>query len=286
MNQTYVVKRGDTLWGISNQFGVSVTELARLNNVTADTLQIGQILTIPNNSGTNPSNMFIYTVKSGDSLYTIAKKYNTTVNAIIDINSLNSTLLKIGQQLRIPETYTPEDEMILPNFVNYIVKKGDTLYTIARDFNTTISQIMDDNSLINTKLSLGQNLKIRVPNSDDSKVVVEECFGEDYTPNEESNLNTLEYTVKPGDSLYSIAKKYNSTINEIIALNGLKNTNLSIGQILLIPTTNSNSNNTYIVQRGDTLYSIANKFNTTVSSIKNKNNLTSNTLEIGKVLII
>ena len=286
MNQTYIVKRGDTLWGISNQFGVSVTELARINNVTADTLQINQELIIPSVSGTNPSNMFIYTVKSGDSLYTIAKKYNTTVNAIIDINSLNSTLLQIGQQLRIPETYTPEDEMILPNYVNYTVKKGDTLYTIARDFNTTISQIMDDNSLVNTNLKLGQNLKIRVPDNENSGVVVEECFGEDYNPNEKVNSNTVEYTVKAGDSLYLIAKKYNSTINEIVALNGLKSTNLSIGQILLIPTNNLNSNDTYIVQKGDTLYSIANKFNTTVSNIKNKNNLTSNILEIGKVLKI
>ena len=71
---TYIVKAGDTLYGISNQFGVSVTDLASLNNVNANTLQIGQILTIPTNSGTNPNNMFMYTVKKGDSLYSIARK--------------------------------------------------------------------------------------------------------------------------------------------------------------------------------------------------------------------
>ena len=65
---TYTVKPGDTLWGISNQYGVSVTELARINNVTADKLRVGQVLTIPSKSGTNPSNMFIYTVQKGDRL--------------------------------------------------------------------------------------------------------------------------------------------------------------------------------------------------------------------------
>ena len=86
--KTYTVKKGDTLYGISNQFGVSVTELARINNVNANTLQIGQVLTIPSESGTNPNNMFMYTVKKGDSLYSIAKKYNTTVNDIMKLNYL------------------------------------------------------------------------------------------------------------------------------------------------------------------------------------------------------
>lgn len=229
MNQTYIVKSGDTLWGISNQYGVSVTELARINNVTANTLRVGQVLIIPSLSGDNPSNMFMYTVKSGDSLYSIARKYNTTVKDIIDINNLTSTNLYIGQKLRIPEVYTPEDEMILPNFINYTVKNGDTLYKIAKEYNTTVKQIMDDNSLTSNNLSIGQNLKIRVNNSDN--IIVEECFGEDFI---EPISNTLEYTVKKGDTLYSIAKQYNSTVSDLIALNGLKNANLAIGQILKI----------------------------------------------------
>ena len=67
--QTYTVKKGDTLYGISNQYGVSVTELASLNNVDAKSLQIGQVLNIPDNSGTNPNNMFMYTVVSGDTVF-------------------------------------------------------------------------------------------------------------------------------------------------------------------------------------------------------------------------
>lgn len=222
---TYTVKPGDTLWGISNQYGVSVTELARINNVTADKLRVGQVLTIPSKSGTNPSNMFIYTVQKGDSLYSIAKKYYTTVNDIIDINNLTNLTLQIGQKLRIPEKYT-EGELTMPNFVNYTVKKGDSLYSIARNFNTTIDQIKKDNSLVTNTLSIGQVLKIRTRNEDNA--IVEECFGEAYVPTDTT------YTVQKGDSLYSISKKFNTTVDNIKKKNNLTSNVLSIGQVLKI----------------------------------------------------
>lgn len=222
---TYTVKPGDTLWGISNQYGVSVTELARINNVTADKLRVGQVLTIPSKSGTNPSNMFIYTVQKGDSLYSIAKKYYTTVNDIVDINNLTNLTLQIGQKLRIPEKYT-EGELIMPNFTNYTVKKGDSLYSIARNFNTTVDQIKKDNTLVTNTLSIGQVLKIRT--RDEDNVIVEECFGEAYVPSDTT------YTVKKGDSLYSIAKKFNTTVDNIKKKNSLVSNTLSIGQILKI----------------------------------------------------
>ena len=112
---------------------------------------------------------------------------------------------------------------------------------------------------------------------------IEECYGEDYIEDIPS-VNTINYSVKKGDSLYKIANMYNTTISEIIKLNNLKNTNLSIGQLLKIPS--NSSNQTYIVKKGDSLYSIAKKFNTTVDSIKKKNNLVSNTLSINQKLII
>ncbi len=272
----YTVKLGDTLWGISNQFGVSVTELAKINNVTANSLQVGQILTIPKASGTNPENMFIYTVQKGDSLYNIAKKYNTTVKDIIDINNLATTNLSIGQQIRIPEKYT--DEIVIPSYTNYIVEKNDTLYSIAKKFNVSVNDIIKDNNLKNNTLTVGQNLKIKTANSN----IVEECFGEEYTP--PSSISSFNYTVVSGDSLYKIANRYNTSVSEIIKLNNLTSNNLSIGQILKIPK--NNQEKTYTVKKGDNLYSIASKFNTTVDEIKKKNKLNNNNLSIGQVLYI
>ena len=228
---TYTVKPGDTLYGISNQFGVSVTELAELNNIKGSILQIGQVLTIPSNEGINPNDMFMYTVKKGDSLYSIAKKYNTTVNDIVNLNYLKSTNLSIGQVLRIPETYTPEEELVLPSFLNYVVSKGDSLYGIAKKFNISVDTIKKDNALTNNTLQIGQNLKIRIPQSN---IEIEECIGPDYTPPKENIETATTYTVKKGDSLYSIAKKFNTTVDSIKRKNNLTSNTLQIGQKLNI----------------------------------------------------
>ena len=282
MNQTYTVKAGDTLYGISNQFGVSVTELASLNNVNAETLQIGQVLTIPNFSGSNPNNMFMYTVKKGDTLYSIAAKYNTSAGEIMKLNYLDNVNLKIGQVLRIPEMYTPADEMFLPSYINYVVKKGDTLYSIARNNNIPVDVLIKDNGIVDNKLSVGQVLKIRVMN----EVVIEECFGEEYIPSSDMS-NFIVYTVKKGDSLYSIARRFDTTVNTLLNVNNLKTSNLYIGQQIKIPSNDIGMNTVvYTVKRGDNLYSIAKMFNTSVDTILKKNNLTSNLLSIGQKLKI
>lgn len=281
MNQTYTVKAGDTLYGISNQFGVSVTELAELNNVIGSTLRVGQVLNIPIKSGTNPNNLFMYTVKSGDTLYGIARKYNTTVQKIRDLNYLKSDNLSIGDVIRIPEMYTPEDEMFMPSFKNYIVQKGDTLYSIARNNNIDVNTLIKDNGLQNNNLTVGSVIRIRISSGNEE---VEECFGEDYTPPE--STPTIIYTVKSGDSLYKIANKYNTSVSIIQSLNNLTSNNLNIGQQLKIPVSGTSTTNTYTVKSGDNLYSIARKFNTTVDSIKSKNNLKSTILSVGQVLKI
>lgn len=271
----YVVKPGDTLWGISNQYGVNVSDLAALNNVTAETLKVGQILKIPNKSGINPDNMFMYTVKKGDSLWNIARTYSTSVEEIKRINYLTSNDLYIGQVIRIPEMYTKPEDMVAPNYINYKVVSGDTLYSIAKKYGVSVDTIISDNALKSNNLSLGQNLKIRTSSS-----VVEECFGEDY---EIPTISYNTYTVVKGDSLYSIAKKFNTSVSEIVSINNLTSNTLNIGQVLKIPGTSSN---TYTVKIGDTLYSIARKFNVSVDSIKNKNGLTNNNLSVGQILKI
>ena len=222
--QTYTVKKGDTLYGISNQFGVSVVDLKNLNNLKDNNLKIGQVLKISQSSGTNPDSTINYIVKKGDSLYAIARVYNTTVQEIQKLNNLKSNALSIGQELKIPENYVNDASANLPTYINYTVKKGDSLYSIAKRYGITTDTIIKDNALKNNLLSIGQNLKIRTK----EESIVEECFG-----NESPDKN-IEYIVKKGDSLYSIAKKYNTDVSTIMKNNNLKSSNLSIGQILKI----------------------------------------------------
>lgn len=92
---TYTVKAGDSLWNIANKYGITVDELKNLNNLTSNTLSIGQTLKVPSGGNT-------YTVKSGDSLWSIANRYGTTVDTLKSLNGLTSNTLNIGQVLRLP----------------------------------------------------------------------------------------------------------------------------------------------------------------------------------------
>lgn len=274
-SNTYVVQKGDTLYGISKQFNTSMQRLRELNNLSSDILTIGKVLIVFPNSDSNPSECVTYTVKKGDSLYSIAKQYNSTVDAIKRYNNLTSNNLSIGQKLKLPCYMKDNDNTTMPNFVMYTVKAGDSLYSIAQQYNTTVDKIKSDNKLTSNTLSIGQVLMIADKTTD---MTVEECFGEDEVLEEDYVI----YVVKPGDNLYSIARKYDTTVLELKRLNNLTSNNLSVGQELKIP----NERRIYVVKRGDSLYSIANMFNTTVSAIKSKNNLTTNNLSIGQELII
>ena len=209
----------------------------------------------------------IYIVKSGDSLYSIARKYNTTVDEIKRLNNLSSNVLSIGQVLKIPSSESSNTGSGTGTSNTYVVKSGDNLYSIARKYNTTVDELKRLNNLTSNVLSIGQVLKI--PSSESS--------------NTGSNTGTTNtYVVKSGDSLYSIARKYNTTVDEIKRLNNLSSNLLNIGQVLKIPS--GSSTNTYVVKSGDNLYSIARKYQITVDELKKLNNLNSNLLSIGQVL--
>ena len=210
----------------------------------------------------------IYIVKSGDSLYSIARKYNTTVDEIKRLNNLSSNVLSIGQVLKIPSSSESNNTGSNTGTTNtYVVKSGDSLYSIARKYNTTVDELKRLNNLSSNVLSIGQVLKI--PSSESNN-----------TGSGTGTTNT--YVVKNGDNLYSIARKYNTTVDEIKRLNNLSSNVLSIGQVLKIPS--DSSTNTYVVKSGDNLYSIARKYQITVNELKKLNNLNSNLLSIGQVL--
>ena len=149
--QTYIVKSGDTLYSIASKYEISVNTLKNYNNLTTNALSIGQKLNIPVTSEQPSSNYLDYVVKKGDSLYSIASKYNTNVSDIMKINNLNTSLLNIGMVLKIP---------VQSSEITYIVQSGDNLYSIARKYNTTIDFIKNKNNLTSNNLSIGQILII------------------------------------------------------------------------------------------------------------------------------
>ena len=99
---TYVVKNGDSLWSIANNYGITVDELKNANGITNNMLTIGQELIIPVSVPSDSTNTTTYVVKRGDSLWLIANKYNTTVDNLKLLNNLSTNLLTIGQELIVP----------------------------------------------------------------------------------------------------------------------------------------------------------------------------------------
>lgn len=211
-----------------------------------------------------PSGSNYYTVKSGDSLWSISKKFGVSVDELKNANNLSSNLLSVGQNLIIPGLNEQ------PDGGEYIVKKGDSLYSISKKFNTTVDNLKSINNLTTDSLAIGQIIKLPGTSSNNTPSVSE---------------NT--YTVKSGDTLYSIARKYNVSVDSLKEINNLSSNTLGVGKVLKIPNNLSSPTNvTYTVKKGDSLYSIAREFGTTVSALTSLNNLSTTALSIGQKLLL
>ena len=216
---------------------------------------------VPYSSGSSGTNSYV--VKSGDTLWSIAKKFGVSVDDLKEKNNLTSNALSINQVLLIPTT---EEEPVTTGEY-YTVVAGDNLYAIARRFGLTVDELKSLNHLTSNNLSIGQKLLVKASG-------------------ETSNGNV--YVVKSGDTLYKIANQYGLTVNELKDLNGLTSDSLSIGQTLVVGNSSSSGSNDtmYTVVPGDSLYAIANRYGVTVDELKAYNNLTSNMLSIGQILKI
>ena len=179
-----------------------------------------------------------------------SKKLKNNLN-----NYVEGVVKAITEYIGYP--YTPPKEEVKDY---YVVEKGDTLYSISRRFNIPVDEIIRINNLNNNILSIGQKL---------------------YFTDNEYDI----YEVVKGDSLWAIANKYNIRVNELIELNNLTDLTIAIGQKLLVPKKDIEED-IYIVEKGDTLWSIAKKNNITVNELKELNNLTNNTISIGQLLKI
>lgn len=208
----------------------------------------------------NPSKDYYYLLRDTPNNETLIVEYGFLDSTGDDVNLIKNNwedlaeavVKALANYIGVPYSLNEESDY-------YVVKKGDSLWSIAKKYNMTVDELKSINNLKSNLLSIGQRLKIK-----------------------ESNDNQNIYIVKEGDTLYKIANMYGTTVDNLKALNNLKNNNLSIGQKLIVPS----KNKIYIVQKGDSLWSIARKYDTTVDSIKRNNNLSTNVLQIGQKLKI
>lgn len=206
VSKTYKVKKGDNLYDIAKRFNTSVETLKIINNLESDNLELGQILLIepPFNIG---EEITTYVVVNGETLEDVARKFNTSVETIKEINNLQDDNISEGIVLVIPISINKQDNLL------YIVKEGDSLYSIAKRFNTSVDELKRLNNLKSNLLTIGRELIVGI-NSDE---------------------NFIYYTVGDDDNIYSIANIYDMTIDEIKNINNLSSNDLTIGEVLKIP---------------------------------------------------
>lgn len=164
-----------------------------------------------------------YVIKAGDTYYSLARRFNTTVAAIMAANpGVNPNALVIGQTICIPGVI-PSPGTCPPGFTTYIIKAGDTLYSIAIRYNTTVNVLLLANPGINPyALYIGQPICVPVVTPPPTTCP--------------SGFTT--YIIKAGDTLYSIAVTFNTTVNILLQANpGIDPNSLRVGQMICVPAT-------------------------------------------------
>ena len=208
------------------------------------------------------------TVKPGDTLWGLAKRYNTTPAAILAANGLTGTDLFPGAVLELPAGATPAPDA-------YTVQTGDTLYDIAVAFNTSVDELLAINNIDGAIIRPGDVLQTHVlPSAPPAPLVV---------------------TVAPGDSLWSIAQANGTTVAALQTANNLTSETIDPGVVLTIPGRYADASSadrggaappTIRVAKGDTLWDIAKRYDTTVATLMSANELGSQSLQAGQVLKI
>ena len=162
---SHTVNKGDNLWDLAIKYDTEVDVIKEVNYLNNDLLSINDNLLIP--LGKTKSNNFIpyemYIVSEGDTLWSIAKKYNLNVNNLASMNSLNKNeYLQLGQQLSIGNKNIYRNMESKKRTILYSVKQGDNLFKISELFDVTISSIEEINKFSNPTLMPGQIIKIAI----------------------------------------------------------------------------------------------------------------------------
>lgn len=298
---TYIVKANDTLTGVADDFGLSLSQLASYNNLSINSnLFIGQKLNLRDNhddkiaainqtmarSDTSKPVAKIktksYAVKRGEYLKVIADRYALSVSELADLTSgldIGASLY-VGQKINVPMHTVDEDSKLESKVIdqakfkntkadkteNYKVQSGDTLSSIANQAKITLSDLASMNNIsISKGLMVGQILKVPTGSS------VPEV-----------------YTVQSGDNLTVISNKYNVPMGQIADLNGINvRSNLFVGQKLKlagevesvsakVQSQKSDETDIHVVKRGETLASIAKKYHLQTTYLGKLNDLSRN----------
>jgi LysM repeat protein len=269
---TYTVRFGDTLAKIAQRFGISLGALLGVNSLdNTATIYEGQILRIPTPIATItppfstiPPGYQLYRVQRNDQLLALARRFRTTTANLRAASNLSSDTIFEGQWLLIPPPNTPTvtPTPLPPGAQTYIVQRGDQLLALARRFGLSLTQLKSANGLTSDTVQPGRVLFIPTPLPTSTR----------RPPTVTPTGVYLAYVVQRGDRLQRIAVWYGVTMTSIRSANGLSGDVITVGRTLTIPNPTRRPI-AYTVQPGDTLVSLAARFETTVEALQISNDM-------------
>ena len=288
----YKVRKGDTISEIAERYKVSVRELRKWNNLRSNKIIAGKKLKIyssergetlvESTTSTNESVNY-YKIKKGDTIGQIAESYNVNVSDLKSWNNLTSNKIIAGKTLKIYSNktsgYNPTKIATTTKTVSekttHKIKQGETIIGIAQLYGVSIDDIKKWNNLSSSKIIAGKTLSI-YPN------------GEIFTVPKNTQTNFIYHKIKKGETLSQIAEKYKVSISGIRSLNDISGNKIVAGKTLKISSSESATeqlkNGYHIVVKGESLYSISKKYNTSVQKLKSLNNLSDSKIKIGQKL--
>ena len=228
----YTVKSGDTLGRIALRYGVSTASLRMTNRIRGNMIRPGQRLRIPGTGDAEAADTVIHTVLSGETLSSIANRYGVTVTRLKRSNRLTSNTLHIGDKLEIPAREQPRASssgVRAPQSKIHVVRTGETLSEIAESYGIGLSKVRTANGLRSNNLRVGQRLVIPAT----AKNL--EGGAKANASRASSSGGEKVHTVRAGDTLSGIARRYGTSVAKLKAVNNLKNNNLRIGARLMLP---------------------------------------------------
>ncbi|TLG80979.1 LysM peptidoglycan-binding domain-containing protein [Vagococcus zengguangii] len=232
--------------------------------------------------------------------YATDTQYGNKLNMIIETYNLTQYDSNLDESGNVPDEGSNNNQSTSKD--KHVVVSGDTLYAIAQKYGTTVSNIKKWNNLTSDVIYIGQTLLVSSNNNSNTGSNTNNQNNNQSNNNQNNNNNNNNqtqqstYKVKSGDTLYGIAQKYQTTVANLKKWNNLSSDMIYIGQTLKVSSKSSDNGSTtetqpsqtsrHTVKAGDTLYRIAQKYNTSVSQIKTWNNLKSDLIFVNQVLIV
>jgi LysM repeat protein len=286
----HVVKQGEGFFALARRYNVTQQEILEANPELEEGLKKDQVIKIPVIEGRNDNknnmarsgDFILHTVEKGQTAWFISRKYGVDVHDIYEHNAGSEKQLIVGSIIRVPvkkEEPRQEQQKDEDQFIYHEVQPGNTLYSLARRYNVTVEGILQNNPGLRSGSLLPGSL-VRIPR------VAE--FAETAASSTKEDAGVIQgegyiyHEIRPGQTLYSISKRYQVDLNTIRDANPDVDTNdLKPGYMLRIPrdseqqvATSEDQQNLFErhkVKRKETLFSISRQYNVDMETIRKVN---------------